>query len=75
MSDMLLHRENGCPAENCINDGVRFLTVNEFASRIGVHPQTVRMWDKKGMLKPHHKTPSGRRLYSEEQVSDYFGKN
>lgn len=54
---------------------VRFLTVDEFAKRIGVHPQTVRQWDKTGVLLPHHKTPSGRRLYSEEQVSDYFNND
>lgn len=50
----------------------KFMTVDEFAKRIGVHPQTVRMWDKTGVLNPHHKTPSGRRLYSEEQVQAYF---
>ena len=54
---------------------VRFLTVEEFAKRIGVHPQTVRTWDKSGVLTPHHKTPSGRRLYSEEQVAKYFDNN
>ena len=53
---------------------VKFMTVDEFAKRIGVHPQTVRSWDKSGALRPHHKTPSGRRLYSEEQVIDFFGK-
>lgn len=50
----------------------KFLTVDEFAKRIGVHPQTLRQWDKNGVLIPHHKTPSGRRLYSEEQVEEYF---
>ena len=54
---------------------LRFMTVEEFAKRIGVHPQTVRAWDKAGMLSPHHKTPSGRRLYSEEQVQEYFNNN
>ena len=58
---------------NSVNEqDVRFLTVDEFAKRIGVHAQTVRQWDKTGVLLPHHKTPSGRRLYSEEQVADYF---
>jgi len=53
----------------------KFLTVEEFAKRIGVHPQTVRLWDKTGALPPHHKTPSGRRLYSEDQVKEYFESN
>lgn len=56
--------------ENC-NEPV-FLTVDEFAKRIGIHPQTVRAWDKSGVLTAHHKTPSGRRLYSEEQVDSYL---
>lgn len=54
---------------------LRFMTVEEFAKRIGVHPQTVRAWDKAGTFLPHHKTPSGRRLYSEEQVQEYFNNN
>lgn len=57
------------------SDAVKFMTVDEFAKKIGVHPQTVRMWDRTGALVPHHKTPSGRRLYTEEQVEEYFGKN
>lgn len=57
------------------NNEQKFMTVEEFAKRIGVHPQTVRMWDKSGVLSPHHKTPSGRRLYSEEQVQEYFDNN
>ena len=57
------------------NTEPKFLTVEEFAKRIGVHPQTVRLWDKTGVLLPHHKTPSGRRLYSEKQVKEYFESN
>lgn len=61
---------------NSVNEqDVRFLTVDEFAKRIGVHAQTVRQWDKTGVLLPHHKTPSGRRLYSEKQVIDYFNND
>lgn len=50
----------------------QFLTVTQFADAIGVHEQTVRVWDKTGRLKPHHKTPSGRRMYSPDQVEKYF---
>lgn len=52
----------------------KYMTVTEFAGKIGVHPQTVRKWDKENILKPHHVLPSGRRLYSEEQVSDMLKK-
>jgi excisionase family DNA binding protein len=56
-------------------DEPKFLTVDEFAKRIGVHPQTVRTWDNTGVLVAHHRTPKGRRLYSEEQVEEYFKSN
>lgn len=45
-----------------------FLKIGEFASRIGVTPTTLREWEKRGWLVPHHRSPSGYRYYSEEQV-------
>ena len=51
---------------------LKYMTTSAFAARIGVHPQTVRKWDKTGILKPHHKTPSGRRCYSEEQAAAFL---
>lgn len=57
-----------------MNNEVKYMTVAEFAGKIGVHPQTVRKWDKENVLKPHHVLPSGRRLYSEEQVDDMLKK-
>lgn len=56
------------------NEEIKYMTVAEFASKIGVHPQTVRKWDREGVLKPHHVLPSGRRLYSEEQVEEIINK-
>ncbi len=53
-----------------LNEESRYMTVAEFAAKIGVHPQTVRKWDREDVLKPHHVLPSGRRLYSEEQVEE-----
>ena len=57
-----------------INEENKYLTVAEFAAKIGVHPQTVRKWDREDVLKPHHVLPSGRRLYSEEQVYEIINK-
>ena len=45
-----------------------FLKIGEFASRIGVTTTTLREWEKRGWLVPHHRSPSGYRYYSEEQV-------
>lgn len=52
----------------------RFLTSSEFAAIIGVHIQTLRNWDTSGKLKPHHKTPGGRRMYSREQAETYLNQ-
>lgn len=46
----------------------KYLTSAQFAARIGVHRHTVRAWRESGKLRPHHYAPSGRALYSEEQV-------
>lgn len=56
------------------NEDCKYMSVAEFAGRIGVHPQTVRKWDREDVLKPHHVLPSGRRLYSEEQVEEIINK-
>lgn len=50
----------------------KFLTTAEFADAVGVHPKTVRRWDENGFLKPNHRTPSGIRQYTDEQVDAYF---
>lgn len=49
-----------------------FLTITEFAKEIGVAEVTLRKWDKEGKLKPHHRMPGGKRIYSSEQVEGYF---
>lgn len=53
----------------------KYLTVTEFAKEIGMHPDTVRKWDKDGILKPHHKSAyKGVRYYTYEQVETYKKK-
>ena len=49
-----------------------FLTISEFAQRIGIHPQTVRKWDKQKVLCAHHRTPGGKRFYTEDQVNQFL---
>lgn len=49
-----------------------YLTITQFAKAIGVHTQTLRGWDRNNKLKPHHRMPGGKRLYSEEQVSEFL---
>ena len=52
----------------------KYMTTSEFAERIGVRPQTLRKWDKNGTLKAHHKTPRGRRWYTEEQALEFLNE-
>ena len=37
------------------------------AQLVGMHPQTLRMYETKGLVRPH-RTPGGTRLYSEADV-------
>lgn len=52
---------------------MKYYSIGEFAKIIKVNQQTLRNWDKKGTLKPHHTTEYGKRYYSQEQLNDYIG--
>lgn len=51
---------------------VRYLKIKEFAQQIGVSVSTLRNWEERGWLIPHHKTPAGYRIYTNTQVEQYF---
>ena len=48
-------------------------SIGEFGKQIGVTPQTLRNWDKKGEWKPAHVSQGGTRYYSEEQRNQFLG--
>lgn len=48
-----------------------YLSSIEFAKAVGVTPQTVREWHKRGWVIPVKLTISGRRLYSQEQIDAF----
>ena len=50
----------------------QFYKISEFAKLIGVSSVTLRTWDEKGLLRPHHVSPSGYRYYSSAQLQDYL---
>lgn len=50
----------------------KYYTTTQFAREIGVVKNTIVNWEKKGLLLPHHVTPTGRRFYSQQQVNDFF---
>lgn len=47
-------------------------TTPQFAKKIGVHPQTIRNWEKNNILKPAIISPSGRKYYTQDQVDNYL---
>lgn len=49
-----------------------FLKSGEFAELIGVSASTLRRWDERDVLKPHHRSPNGQRFYVRKQAEDYF---
>ena len=50
-----------------------YMSINEFATEIGVSASTLRNWDRTGKLTPHHRTPGNQRVYSAEQANEYLG--
>ena len=45
----------------------KLLTISEAARRLGVHPNTLRTWADKGLVR-HVKLPSGYRRFSVQEV-------
>jgi len=46
------------------------LTVSDVAQLLGLHPNTVRQWNQKGMLKSYRIGPRGDRRFRLEDVDD-----
>lgn len=48
-------------------------TLNQFAEKLGVTPQTLRTWHKEGRLTPAFITDGGHRRYTHKQYLDFIG--
>lgn len=46
------------------------MTRGEYARAAGVHPETVRFYERSGLLPPPRRGRKGERLYGEEEVRD-----
>jgi len=51
---------------------MKYYSIGEFSKLIEKTSQTLREWDKKDILKPHHVEPTGDRYYSQEQLNHFF---
>ncbi|AEB77206.1 IS607-like element ISCbo6 family transposase [Clostridium botulinum] len=52
---------------------MKYYSIGQFSKLIGKTSQTLREWDKKNILKPHHVAPTGYRYYSQEQLNHFLG--
>lgn len=52
---------------------MKYYSIGQFSKLIGKTSQTLREWDKKDILKPHHVAPTGYRYYSQEQLNHFLG--
>jgi predicted site-specific integrase-resolvase len=48
--------------------------IGQFSKLTGISISTLRMWDKKGILKPEFRMPHGERRYSESQLQQVLQK-
>jgi len=48
--------------------------IGQFSRLTGISIPTLRVWDKKGILKPEFKTPHGERRYSDAQLQSILQK-
>lgn len=54
---------------------MKFFRIEEFSKLSGISASSLRIYDKNGTFLPVRKTPSGQRLYSEEQLEDVYKGN
>lgn len=52
---------------NAVPDDLGVYAISVAAMLIGVHPQTLRTWDRLGLVSPG-RTPGGARLYSANDI-------
>lgn len=53
----------------------QYYKIGAFARLLGVSTGTLRDYDKKGILKPHHTSPYGYRYYSHEQYEQFLSRH
>ena len=52
---------------------MKYYSIGEFAKLTGKTTQTLRNWDKTGILKPNKVADSGHRYYLHEQLDQFYG--
>jgi excisionase family DNA binding protein len=50
------------------------LTVQEVARLLHIHPNTLRRWSNRGLIKAYRITPRGDRRFRREEILDFLAK-
>lgn len=51
-----------------MNTATHNLSIGPLADRFGVCPETLRLWERQGLLPPSTRTPGGHRRYGPQHV-------
>jgi excisionase family DNA binding protein len=54
------------------NDGDRWLTLDEVAEMLNVHPDTIRRWHKLGVIKSHRTGRRGKQRFSRDEIATFL---
>ncbi len=50
-------------------------SIGQFAKKVGKTVETIRIWERKGILAPAYRSQGGHRMYSEEQLAQALQKD
>ena len=53
-------------------DGDKWLTLDEVAKMLNVHPDTIRQWRKIGVIKAYRVGPRGKQRFSRDEIATFL---
>lgn len=53
-------------------DGDKWLTFDEVAEMLNVHPDTIKRWRKLGVIKAYRTGPRGKQRYSRDEIATFL---